>query len=57
MNIRTVRNWLSTIFIIGAIVGLIVYFSYNHETGIYIILGSMIFKFVESALRMTFKND
>jgi len=60
MNIKAIRNWLSIIFIIGAIVGMIVYFlNYpsNRETGIYIILGSMIFKFIESALRMTFKND
>ncbi len=57
MSIRVIRNWLSTIFIVGAIVGMIVYFTKDHETGIYIILASMIFKFIESALRMTFKNE
>ncbi len=60
MNIKVVRNWLSIIFIVGAIAGMIVYFVHypsNRETGIYIILGSMIFKFIESALRMAFKND
>ncbi len=57
MNIKAIRNWLSFIFIIGALAGLIVYFTYDHVIGIYIILGSMIFKFIESALRMTYKND
>lgn len=57
MNIKVVRNWLSIIFIVGAIAGMIVYFTKDHETGIYIILASMIFKFIESALRMAFKDE
>jgi len=57
MSIRVVRNWLNTLFIIGAIVGMVVYTKYTRETGIYIILASMIVKFTESALRMINKNE
>lgn len=57
MNIKVIRNWLNIIFIIGAIVGMLVYYKYSRETGIYIILASMMVKFTESALRMIKKND
>lgn len=57
MSIKVVRNWLNLIFIIGAIVGMLVYYKYSKETGIYIILASMMVKFTESALRMIKKND
>ncbi|MDE6002355.1 MAG: hypothetical protein K2M96_07375 [Prevotella sp.] len=57
MSIKVVRNWLNLIFIIGAIVGMLVYYKYSRETGIYIILASMMVKFTESALRMIKKND
>ncbi|MBP3787711.1 MAG: hypothetical protein IJJ62_03245 [Prevotella sp.] len=57
MSIRVLRNWLNFIFIIGALVGMLVYVKYSRETGIYIILASMIVKFTESALRMIHKND
>ena len=52
MNIRVVRNWLNTIFIIGAAVGMYIYYKGDTVIGIYIILASMIIKFTESALRM-----
>ncbi|MDE5570953.1 MAG: hypothetical protein K2I86_02715 [Prevotella sp.] len=52
MSIKVVRNWLNLIFIIGAIIGMLVYYKYSRETGIYIILASMMVKFTESALRM-----
>ena len=57
MSIRVLRNWLNFIFIISALVGMLVYVKYSRETGIYIILASMIVKFTESALRMIHKND
>jgi Na+/H+ antiporter NhaD/arsenite permease-like protein len=57
MSIRVLRNWLNFIFIIGALVGMLIYVKYSRETGIYIILASMIVKFTESALRMIHKND
>lgn len=57
MNIKVLRNWLNFLFIIGAIVGLIMYYKVSRETGIYVILGSMMIKFTESALRMMYKNE
>lgn len=57
MSIKVIRNWLNFIFIIGAIIGMLIYYKGNQTTGIYIILGSMIIKFTESALRMIKKND
>ena len=57
MSTKVLRNWLSFIFIVGAIVGLIVYFYHSRETGIYIILASMIVKFTEAALRMIKQNE
>ncbi len=57
MNIRVLRNWLNTIFIIGALAGMFIYYKGNRDTGIYIILISMMIKFAESALRMMKKND
>jgi hypothetical protein len=37
---------------IGAIVGLIVYFYYSQQLSIYILIGASVFKFVELALRI-----
>jgi hypothetical protein len=33
------------------------YYKVSRETGIYVILGSMMIKFTESALRMMYKNE
>ena len=52
MNTHITRNWLNIIFMLGAITGLILYFTHHKETGIYIILISMVVKFLEAALRM-----
>lgn len=53
MNTLVIRNWLNIIFMLGAIIGLILlYFTHHKETGIYIILISMVVKFAEAALRM-----
>lgn len=45
------RNILNIIFMIGAIVGVIVYLCGPKETGIYIALVAIVFKMVESAIR------
>lgn len=45
------RNWLNTIFIIGAIVGMIVYFYANTTVGGIIIGVAMVFKVVECCFR------
>jgi hypothetical protein len=52
MNTDIIRNWLNIIFMLGAIVGLVFYFTGHKDTGIYIILVSMVIKFGEAALRM-----
>ena len=49
---RALRLWLNIIFMIGAIVGLIVYFYYSQQLSIYILIGASVFKFVELALRI-----
>lgn len=57
MSIKSIRNWLNLLFMLGAIVGLLVYFMCSREQGTYIILGSMILKFVEAGLRMIKTNE
>ena len=52
VNVDAIRNWLNVIFMLGAVVGLVFYFTHHKETGIYIILVSMVVKFFEAALRM-----
>jgi hypothetical protein len=55
MNKDKIRNWLNIIFMIGAIVGVILFLSKNeerHMLGLYIILCSMVVKIAESSLRM-----
>ena len=49
---RALRLWLNIIFMIGAIVGLIVYFYYSQQLSIYILIGASVFKFIELALRI-----
>ena len=48
--IRT-RQWLNIIFMVGAVVGMAVYFLANNTIGTYIILVSMVFKIIECVLR------
>jgi ABC-type phosphate/phosphonate transport system permease subunit len=43
---------MNIIFMLGAIVGLLIYFFYRKETGTYVILAAMVVKFFEAALRM-----
>ena len=55
MNKDKIRNCLNIIFMIGAIVGVILFLSKNeerHMLGLYIILCSMVVKIAESSLRM-----
>ena len=49
---RTLRLWLNIIFMVGAIAGLIVYFKVDHDLAKWILLGSLLFKFVELFLRI-----
>lgn len=55
MSKDQIRNLLNIIFMIGAIIGVILYLSKNeerHMMGLYIILCSMVVKIAESSLRM-----
>lgn len=47
-----VRNVLNTIFIIGAVAGIVLTLKGERIAGMYVICGSMVLKFVESALRL-----
>lgn len=52
-NISALRQWLNIIFMVGAVIGVILYFALADQTvGIIIILISMVFKFTEAALRL-----
>ena len=46
------RNVLNIIFMIGAIVGCVVFYYSDHLIGTIIIFAAMAFKFVECALRL-----
>ena len=46
-----IRNILNIIFIIGAIIGVSVYFLSDPTVGTFIVLGSMVFKIAETILR------
>ena len=51
-RLRRLRWWLNLVFIIGAIVGMIWYTRGNHDTAIYIMIGAVVFKFIELTLRI-----
>ncbi|MDD7318722.1 MAG: hypothetical protein SOZ80_00880 [Prevotella sp.] len=46
------RNWLNSIFILCAIVGMCIYFFGNRDVGTYVVLGSIVLKFVECIFRV-----
>ena len=49
---RTTRHWLTIIFMIGAIAGVVVYLTQpNQNLGTIIVLIAMFFKIIECALR------
>ena len=49
---RVLRMWLNIIFMLGAITGLIVYFNADHDVAKWILIVSLVFKFVELFLRI-----
>ena len=51
-RLRRLRWWLNLVFIIGAIVGMIWYTQGDHDTAIYIMIGTVVFKFIELTLRI-----
>ncbi len=52
MSLKTLRNYLNIIFMLVAVIGVAYYLFGHKETGTYIILASMIIKFIELGLRM-----
>lgn len=49
---KSTRQWLNIVFMIGAIVGVLLYVFHTPQTlGIIIILVAMVFKIIECALR------
>jgi hypothetical protein len=57
MSVKLFRNILNTIFCIGAAVGMYVYWKHSQQTGTYVILAAMVFKFIEACLRIMYKED
>ena len=49
---RVLRMWLNIIFMVGAIAVLIIYFKVDHDTAKWVLLVSLVFKFVELFLRI-----
>ena len=54
---RLLRNILNTIFIIGALIGMALFYMGHKETGTYIIIGAMAFKFIEVVVRLLKLED
>lgn len=48
---RIVRQWLNILFMIGAVVGVVLYLKLG-DMGTYVILAAMILKIVECVLRL-----
>ncbi len=46
------RNVLNTVFVLGALAGVICYVAYDRTVGTYIVIGSLPLKFIEAALRL-----
>ncbi len=46
-----IRNILNLVFMLGAVVGVVVYFVGNDRMGLYVILGAMLFKIAECCFR------
>lgn len=51
-SLRILRQWLNIIFMAGAVVGMVWYMVADHNTAVYIMIGAVVFKFVELTLRI-----
>jgi hypothetical protein len=54
---KLLRNILNTIFIIGALIGMYLYYKGNTETGTIVIIVAMAFKFIEVVIRLLKLED
>ena len=57
MNVKIIRNVLNTLFIILAAVGMYIYAKESKQTGNYVIIVGMAFKFMEVCMRIMFNNE
>lgn len=55
--LRNIRNILNTIFVFGALIGMIIYYKGNTHTGTIIIFVAMAFKFIEVVVRLLKLED
>jgi hypothetical protein len=51
-RLRSLRQWLNIIFMLGAIVGMVWYMVADHDTAVYIMIAAVVFKFIELTLRI-----
>lgn len=51
-RLHQVRQVLNLIFILGAILGMVLYFKAGRDTGTYVLIAACVFKFVEVTLRI-----
>ena len=54
---RLIRNILNTIFVFGALIGMATFYLGHKDTGTYIILAAMAFKFIEVVIRLLKLED
>ena len=47
-----IRQWLNILFMIGAVVGMVMYFYGNCQVGFVVIVAAIVLKFVECILRL-----
>ena len=49
---HTLRQWLNILFMLGAVVGVFLFFKYGETEGTVVILVSMVLKMIECVLRL-----
>ena len=47
-----IRQWLNILFMLGAVVGMVMYFYGNRQVAFVVIVTAMVLKFVECVLRL-----
>ena len=52
LKMKKIRNWLNIAFMVIAMAGVIIYLAGNMTIGLYVIIASLPFKFVDAAIRI-----
>lgn len=52
LRMKKIRNWLNIAFMVIAMAGVIIYLAGNMTIGLYVIIASLPFKFVDAAIRI-----